>query len=224
VALQEWRDVRANSVGETIQDPEQLVMFLQRQAFSTVQDRLTPSEIDTLVLEDIWLLRQSGPWHRYMEAFNSLTADPAAFHDNVGDVFDRYIRLNSEIVRLAEARRGSRARANKWSPVVEVVLTIGGAVFTAVTGDEGWSVAAGLGATSVGSFGGSVQLILRNRAAGQREQKFAREIATIRLNSEHEWRQFHDLARRLPGYTEHGGAPSATSSTTIQENDEVPEY
>ncbi|QLH21471.1 hypothetical protein [Streptomyces sp. Rer75] len=224
VALQEWRDVRVASAGATVRDPEQLVKFLQRQAFSTVQDRLTPSEIDTLALEDIWSLRQSGPWHRYMEAFSSLTADPAAFHANVGDVFDRYVRLNSEIVRLVEARRGSKAEANKWSPVLEVVLTVGGAVFTALTGAEGWSVAASLGATSVGSFGGSVQMVLRNRAAGQREQKFAREIASVRLDSEREWNEFRDLARRLPGYTEDRAAPSATSSTTIQENDDVLEY
>ncbi|MBL1096393.1 hypothetical protein [Streptomyces coffeae] len=225
VALQEWRDIRARSTARAaVQDPEELMLFLRQQAFAAVQDRLTPSEIDTLHLEDVWLLRQSGPWHRYMEAFNALTADPAAFHDKVGDVFDRYVRLNSEIVRLADARRGSQAKSHTWSPIVEVIITIGGAVFTAVTGEEGWSVAASLGATSMGSYGGSVQLVLRNRAAGRREQKFAREIATVRLDSEHEWRQFHDLVRRLPGYTEHGGAPPATSSSTIQESDEVPEY
>lgn len=224
VALQEWRDVRANSADGIIRDPEQLVKFLQRQAFSAVQDRLTPSAIDTLSLEDIWRLRQSGAWHRYMEAFTSLTGDPAAFQENVGDVFDRYVRLNSEIIRIAGASRDASLRANNWSPVVEVVLTIGGAVFTAVTGDEGWAVAASVGAATAGSRGGSVQLVLRNRVAGKREQKFAREIASVRLDTEQEWARFHDLARRLPGYTEHGGSASATSSTTILETDEVPEY
>jgi len=67
-------------------------------------------------------------------------------------------------------------------------------------------------------------MILRNRAAGQREQKFAREIASVRLDSEREWNEFRDLARRLPGYTEDRSTPSATSSTTIQENDDVLEY
>lgn len=224
VALQEWRDVRAGSAGGIIRDPEQLVTFLQRQAFSTVQDRLTPSAIDTLELEDIWQLRQSGSWHRYMEAFTSLTGDPAAFHDGVGEVFDRYVGLNSEIIRVAGNRREATAGDSDWSPVVEVVLTIGGAAFTAVTGNEGWAVAASMGAAAMGSRGGSVQLVLRNRVAGKREQKFAREIASVRLDTEREWTEFHDLVRRLPGYTEHGHSSSATSSTTIQESVDVPEY
>ncbi|MEU4494848.1 hypothetical protein OG729_20195 [Streptomyces sp. NBC_00210] len=224
VALQEWRDMRATPSSETIQDPEQLILFLQQQAFAAVQDRLTPSEIDTLTLEDIWLLRQSAPWNRYMKAFRSLTADPAAFHDSVGDVFDRYVKLNSEIVSLASARPGTTAKANSWVPIVEVAVTVGGAVFTAVTGNEGWAVAGSIGAMSTGSFGGSVQLTLRNRLAGRREQKFAREMATVRLDSEAEWRQFHELVQRLPGYEERVGAPAATSTTTIQEREEIPEY
>lgn len=225
LALQEWRDVRTAPARETVRDPEQLVRFLQRQAFATVQDRLTPSDIDTLTLEDIWLLRQSEPWNRYLEAFRSLTGDPASFRDGVGDVFDRYAQLNTQLVELAAARRGSRAAASGWIPVAEVAVTVGGAVFTAVTGSEGWAVAGSIGATSIGSVGGSVQLTLRNRLAGRREQKFAREIATVRLDGEREWRQFHDLVRRLPGYREQSGtAPAATGAATLQEQDDIPEY
>lgn len=218
VALQEWQDVRANSADRIVRDPEELVKFLQRQAFSTVQDHLTPSAIDSLSLHDIWRLRQSGPWHRYMEAFTSLTGDPTTFHDSVDDVFNQYVQLNSEIIKIAADRLGPTPGKSDWSPVVEVAVTIGGAVFTAVTGNEAFAVAASVGAVAMESRGGSVQLILRNRKAGKREQKFAREIATVRLDTEQEWAQFRDLVRRLPGYTENGAAPSATSSTTIQDS------
>ncbi|MET4925933.1 hypothetical protein P3L51_26885 [Streptomyces sp. PSRA5] len=224
VALQEWRDVRANPTGGIIRDPALLVKFLQRQAFSTVQDRLTPAAIDTLALEDVRVLRQSDEWHHYMAAFTSLTGDPDAFQENVRDVFDRYVQLNSKIRRVAEARRGPAAETNSWSPVAEVVLTIGGAVFTAMTGDEAWAVGASVGVTTMGARGGSVQLIVRNRVAGRREQKFAREIASVRLDAEEEWTEFLERAREIPGFTERHGSSSATSSTTIQESEEVPEY
>ncbi|WP_190019597.1 hypothetical protein [Streptomyces hiroshimensis] len=222
VALQEWRDIRTTPAG-TVTDPEQLLLFLQRQAFSTVQDRLalTPAAVDTLALEDICSLRQSDPWNAYIRAFDELTADPASFHERVGPVFARYVRLNSEIVRLAGARGDRRARANKWLPVIEVVVTVGGAVFTAVTGDEAWSVAGSLGGVSA-KYGGSVQLVLRNRLEGRREQKFAREMAAVRFDGTREWERFHDMVRKLPGYREEGGSPAATGSATVQ--DELPEY
>lgn len=222
VALQEWRDLRTAPNG-TITDPEQLLLFLQRQAFSTVQDRLalTPSTVDALALEDIVSLRQSDPWHRYMEAFDALITDPAAFHDRAGLVFDRYVRLNSEIVRLAGARYAQRARANKWWPVLEIVITIGGSVFSAVTGSEAWSVTGEIGAATA-KYGGSVQLVLRNRLEGRREQKFAREMASVRFDSTREWEQFHSMVRQLPGYEEQARRAAATSSATVQ--DEMPEY
>ncbi|MBT2383762.1 hypothetical protein [Streptomyces sp. ISL-11] len=223
LALQEWRDVRTTADG-AVTDPEQLMLFLRRQAFSTVQDRLslTPSTVDTLALADIRSLRESDAWDDYMRAFDALTADPAAFEDRVGLVFDRYVRLNSEIVRLADTRGDRRTGANRWSPVIEVVVAVGGAVFTAVTGDETWSVVGSLGSVSA-ECGGSVQLVLRNRVEGRREQKFAREMATVRFDSAREWEQFHSMVRKLPGYREQGGPPAAaTSSATIQ--DEIPEY
>ncbi|GAA0461077.1 hypothetical protein GCM10009544_24530 [Streptomyces stramineus] len=221
IALQEWRDVRTTPSG-TVTDPDELLRFLRRQAFSTVQDRLalTPSTVDTLALEDIWSLRQSSAWESYMRAFDALTADPSTFHDSVEQVFRRYVGLNSEIVRLAEARADQHARASRWSPVIEVLVTVGGATFTAVTGDEAWSVAGTLGAATA-TYGGSVQLVLRNRVEGRREQKFAREMAAIRFDSAREWERFHSMVRKLPGYREDGGSTAATSSATIQE---IPEY
>ncbi|MFH8788966.1 hypothetical protein [Streptomyces roseoverticillatus] len=222
VALQEWRDVRTTAAG-TVTDPEQLLLFLKRQAFSTVQDRLalTPSAVDALALEDICSLRQSDAWNAYIRAFDQLTADPAAFQERVGPVFDRYVRLNSEIVRLAEARGDRRAGANRWLPVIEVVVTVGGAVFTAITGDETWSVAGNLGGISA-KYGGSVQLVLRNRVEGRREQKFAREMAAVRFDSTREWERFHGMVSKLPGYREEGGSPAATGSATVQ--DDIPDY
>ncbi|MEV6671853.1 hypothetical protein [Streptomyces sp. NPDC051162] len=220
IALQEWRDVRTAPSG-VVTDPEQLLLFLRRQAFSTVQDRLTPAAVDTLTLEDVWSLRQSDAWHEYIGAFDALTADPAAFHDRVGRVFDRYVKLNSEIVRIAAGRRASRAMARKWAPVIEVVVVVGGAVFSAITGDDTWGVVGDVGAVSA-KAGGSVQLVLRNRREGRREQKFAREIASVRFDSAREWEQFHGMVRQLPGYREQRGSRMATSSATVQ--DDIPEY
>ncbi|MGW4205053.1 hypothetical protein [Streptomyces sp. NPDC004726] len=224
VALQEWRDIRTASAGRIITDPEELLLFLRRQAFSAVQDRLTLAAVDSLSLEDIWNLRQSDPWHSYMAAFDELIADPVSFHERVGLVFDRYVRLNSELIRITGSRpRGGEVDANKWMPVVETVVTVGGAVFTAMTGDEIWSLTGALGAAA-SKYGGSVQLVLRNRREGKREQKFAREMATVRFDSAREWDQFLSMVRALPGYAETGGTATATSSATIQENDRIPEY
>ncbi|MFF0445650.1 hypothetical protein ACFYT4_04365 [Streptomyces sp. NPDC004609] len=225
VALQEWRDLRGGSGGgRTITDPEELLLFLRRQVFSTVQDRLTLAAVDSLRLEDIWNLRQSDPWHDYMDAFDALTADPLGYSDRLGLVFDRYVRLNSELIRIVKSRpRAGELDANKWMPVVETVVTVGGAVFTAMTGDEIWSLTGSLGAAT-SRYGGSVQLVLRNRREGRREQKFAREMATVRFDTVREWNQFLSMVRGLPGYAETGGPTAATSSATIQENDEIPEY
>ncbi|WP_073951264.1 hypothetical protein [Streptomyces kebangsaanensis] len=222
VVLQEAREARATA--GFVEDPEQLLTLLQRHTFATVQDHLTPSAVNALDLQDIWRLRQTSAWNEYIRAFDTLTAAPETFHDSVGRVFDRYVRLNSEILRLA--REGRHARPNHWRPVVEVVVTLGAAVFTAVSGDDMWEVAGSiLPLTVSGSLTGSVQLVLRNRTAGRQEQKFAREIAAVRLASEREWSHFHDLVRRLPGYRDgRGPGPTGTASTTTQDNEDLPEY
>ncbi|MCC3770439.1 hypothetical protein [Streptomyces sp. UNOC14_S4] len=220
VALQEWTTLR-RTPADTVTDAEQLLLFLRRQAFSAVQDHLTPLNVDGLELADVWSLRQSEAWAAYIRAFDALTSDPVAFHDRVGEVFDRYIRLNAEIVRVAAGRRTRRLESSKWFPVIEVVVLLGGAVFSAVTGDETWNVVGDIGAVTA-KTGGSVQLVLRNRLDGGRQQKFAREIATVRLDSEREWARFHGLVRQLPGYRETRGPRAATSSATVQ--DELPEY
>ncbi|MGW0767113.1 hypothetical protein [Streptomyces sp. NPDC002676] len=222
VVLQEAREARATT--GFVEDPEQLLTFLRRQAFATVQDHLTPSAVNALTLEDIWRLRQSHAWNAYIRAFGELTAAPEAFGESVGRVFDRYVQLNSEILALARERR--HARPNVWRPVVEVVVTVGAAVFTAVSGNGLWEVAGSvLPLTVSGSLTGSVQLVLRNLTAGQREQRFAREIATVRLAGEREWSQFHDLVRRLPNYRDTTGpAPTGTAAATTQDNEVLPEY
>lgn len=222
VVLQEAREARATP--GVVEDPEQLLTFLRRQTFAAVQDHLTPAAVNELELHDIWRLRQTPVWHDYVRAFGELTAAPEAFHDSVGRVFDRYVRLNSEILKLARERR--QARPNPWRPVVEVVVTVGAAVFTAVSGEDVWEVAgAAVPLAVTGSLSGSVQLVLRNRIHGRQEQKFAREIANVRLASAREWEQFHDLVRRLPGYREAAGpAPTGRAGTTTQDNEDLPEY
>ncbi|MBD0422112.1 hypothetical protein AB0L35_09670 [Streptomyces sp. NPDC052309] len=222
VVLQEAREARVTP--GFVEDPEQLLTFLRRQAFSVVQDRLTPAAVDELELQDIWRLRQTSAWNEYIRAFGALTAAPEDFHDSVGRVFDRYVRLNAEILRLARERR--QARPNPWRPVVEVVVTLGAATFTAISGEDVWDVAGALAPLAVtGSVSGSVQLVLRNRRAGRQEQRFAREMAAVRLAGEQEWHQFLDLVRRLPGYREEvGPAPRGTASATTQDNEDPVEY
>ncbi|MFC3574475.1 hypothetical protein ACFOZ0_14575 [Streptomyces yaanensis] len=222
LVLQEVRDVRDDP--EVVRDPEALFLFLQKQAFGVVQDHLTPSNVDGLTLGDVWSLRQSGDWNAYIRAFGALSADPLAFHEHVGRVFDRYVQLNRTIVKLAAARR-QRVGSSRWSPVIEVVVTLGGSVFTAITADQTWEVLGSIAPLAAGPVGGSVQLVLRNRREGMREQRFAREIARVRLESEHEWAQFHDLVSRLSAYRESAAAPpQATASTTTQDNDDLYEW
>lgn len=223
VVLQEAREATSATVG-VVQDPEQLLTFLRQQTFAAVQDHLTPQAVNDLTLHDIWRLRQSPVWNSYIKAFGALTAAPETFHESVGQVFDSYVRLNSEILRLARERR--QVRPAPWRPVVEVVVTVGAAVFTAVSGNDIWQVAGTvLPLTVSGSLTGSVQLVLRNHIAGRQEQRFAREIASVRLASEREWAQFHDLVRRLPGYRGTADrAPTGTASTTTQDNEDLPDY
>ncbi|MFT2017386.1 hypothetical protein ACMA1D_16315 [Streptomyces sp. 796.1] len=224
VALQEWRDLRgagesASGSSRTIDDPDalaDLLRYLQRQAFSTVQAGLTPMALDALELADVASLRETGAWNAYVTAFESLVADPATFHDRVGLVFDRYVTLNQKIVELAAHRRGGQA--TQWFPIVELVINVGGSAFTAVTGDEIWSLTGALGSTALDTYGGSVQLVLRNRIAGRREQKFAREIASVRLETLAEWQRFQHLVERLPGYREVARNPDANGSTTTRDD------
>ncbi|QDY75162.1 hypothetical protein FQU76_33600 [Streptomyces qinzhouensis] len=221
VILQEWRDLRVQTSQDVIRDPEEVVRYLQRQIFATVQDRLTPAGIDALELEDVRTLRQTDEWQVYMSAFDTLVADPGTFQERVHQVFSGYVGLNSRIVALSQRRRSDASGETRWAPVVEVAVSIGGSMITAVTGDGAWAVTGSLGGAVAGAYGGSVQLILRNRAAGRREQKFAREIAAIRFDSVREWEQLQELVRRLPGYRETRAAGAATGSSTTQE---IPEY
>jgi hypothetical protein len=222
VVLQEERQIRDDP--EVVRDPQALFLFLQKQAFGAVQDHLTPSNVDGLTLGDIWSLRQSAAWNAYIRDFRALTADPVAFHDNVGRVFDRYVGLNHTIVQLA-AGHGRRVRSSRWFPVIEVVVTLGGSVFTAITGDQVWEVLGSVAPLAAGPVGGSVQLVLRNRRDGMREQRFAREIARVRLDSEREWATFHDLVSRFGAYRETAAPPpQATAATTTQDNDDLDEW
>ncbi|KPI13706.1 hypothetical protein OK074_8716 [Actinobacteria bacterium OK074] len=219
VVLQEERQVHDDP--EVIRDPEALFLFLKKQAFGIVQDHLTPANVDGLTLGDVWSLRQSEEWNAYMRAFSALSADPLAFHDHVGRVFDRYVGVNAAIVKLAAARR-QQVGANRWFPVIEVVVTLGGSVFTAVTGHQLWEVIGSIAPVAAGPVGGSVQLVLRNRLEGMREQKFAREIARVRLDSEREWEVFHALVSRASAYREEAAPPpSATAATTTHDNDDL---
>ncbi|WP_217141680.1 hypothetical protein [Streptomyces sp. AC627_RSS907] len=219
VVLQEAREARTTP--GFVDDPEQLLTFLRRQAFAAVQDHLTPAAVNSLSLHDIWRLRQTPVWNGYIRSFEALTAAPEHFHEAAGQVFDRYVRLNSEILKLAQERR--QAGPNRWRPVVEVVVTLTAGTFSAISGSGLWDLTGALLPSVSGPVTGSVQLMLRNRESGRQEQRFAREIAAVRLASEREWRQFHDLVQRLPGYREEGAGSSGNASTTTQD-DEGPEY
>ncbi|MFH8440065.1 hypothetical protein ACH4D3_02370 [Streptomyces sp. NPDC018026] len=219
VVLQEAREARTTT--GFVEDPEQLLTFLRRQAFATVQDHLTPAAVNSLALQDIWRLRQTSVWNSYIRAFGALTAAPDHFHDAAGQVFDRYVRLNSEILKLAQERR--QARPNRWRPVVEVVVTLTAGTFSAISGAGLWELTGALLPTAVsGPVTGSVQLVLRNWEAGRQEQRFAREIASVRLASEREWRQFRDLVRRLPDYRQDAHTGSAGNAATTTQDDDVP--
>lgn len=219
VVLQEAREARTTS--GFVDDPEQLLTFLRRQAFAAVQDHLTPSAVNSLSLQDIWRLRQTAAWNGYIRAFGALTAAPEHFHDAAGQVFDRYVRLNSEILKLAQERR--QARPTRWHPVVEVVVTLTAGTFSAVSGAGLWELTGALLPAMVSTpVTGSVQLLLRNQKSGREEQRFAREIASVRLASDREWRQFLDLVQRLPGYRQEADAGSAGNASTTTQDDEVP--
>ncbi|MBB5939259.1 hypothetical protein [Streptomyces zagrosensis] len=221
LALQEWRDVRGQSSGQTITDPEALVSYLKRQAFDTVQAGLTPAAIDSLELADIVSLRDTDEWNTYIDAFDLIISDPTAFNDHVNSVFRHYVDLNRKLSDLASRRTGD---AKEWAPVIEIVVNVGGAVFTAITGDETWSLTGAVGTAAASTYGGSVQLVLRNRIAGHREQKFARELANVRFDTKNEWEQFQRLVERLPGYRQIASPVTATSAATMQDDNLPPEY
>ncbi|MGW1540539.1 hypothetical protein ACWCPM_09895 [Streptomyces sp. NPDC002309] len=221
LALQEWQDIRGQATGEAVTDPEALLLYLKRQAFDTVQSGLTPARIDSLELADIVSLRATDEWNAYIESFDSIIADPTTFDNHVNSVFRHYIELNKNIFDLAR-RRNSEAR--KWMPVIEIVVSVGGSVFTAITGDETWSLTGSIGTAAASVYGGSVQMVLRNRAAGRHEQKFARELATVRFDTVNEWRQFRRSVEQLPGYQQVATHTAATSAATMQDNSATIEY
>lgn len=238
LVLQEYRDVNV-SPDRTITDPEQLATLLGRQTFAAVQDHLTVDDLDALALEDICELREKEAWHRYLDAFDvlmddplAMTADPARFGERIHLVFDRYVGLNAEIVRLAKARR-ALARESQWKPVVEMVVTLGQSVVTAMYGDGGWTLLGEIGPMPEGVIGGTVQLILRNGLSklskiheGRQQQRFAREMASVRFDSRRELSRFLDHLRSMDGYREERSeAQGATTTTaTTQDHTPLPEY
>ncbi|MCF2435485.1 hypothetical protein LV779_16240 [Streptomyces thinghirensis] len=155
--------------------------------------------MNSLSLQDIWRLRRTAAWNGYIRAFGALTAAPEHFHDAAGRVFDRYVRL-----QLGDPQAGPGAptgRPTRWHPVVEVVVTLTAGTFSAVSG--GGPVGADRGACCRHGIHSGDRIGATAAAqpgSGREEQRFAREIASVRLASDREWRQFLDLVQRLPGY------------------------
>jgi len=128
VALQEWnpgaRPVSARTAAAQV---EQLLRPL---AYDALADSLLLETLHPLDLTDVLDVRGTEEWQRYADELSGLLAQPLAFADRVGGVYEHYVRTVELLARRAQ-RRHATAAVNRWRPAVKLAIDVGGGVIEA---------------------------------------------------------------------------------------------
>lgn len=128
--LQEWEPVKRRS---TALDARQLAELLRGTAFDFVQQTLFIDTFAKLSIRDVWDVRHTEQWDRYVKDLQRLLADPLnLFGDPVRGapaVIRAYLDLLGETTRIATARRRSATPGQRRRDIAAIVgVEVAGAV------------------------------------------------------------------------------------------------
>ena len=195
---------------------EDIVTMLKRTVFALVQQGLNLPSLDVLSLQDVAEIRRMDEWTVYMEQLKTLLADPLGFaNGGAAHVYESYELLTRRITELVANQEGKKHLLTTWSPAVEIVFSIAGAVLSMLLTPAGpiFSLSgqvAGLVAGGTASVVG--KLIIRDVKEKRAQEDLSTSIDFLRRrlqDARKQWSEIEGLVRELPGFQE-GAAPMET--------------
>jgi len=136
-ALQEWQKAAKS-------DPitaDQIETLLRRSAFSLVQEGLDLPSVGSLSLKQVQEVRLMDEWSDYIRSLEDLLAHPGQFENSergAQAVYNDYVALAGRIRKLVTAKI-TRERTEQWTPIIETVFDIAGAVLKVIWSTQGVS-------------------------------------------------------------------------------------
>lgn len=185
-----------------------IVEMLRRTAFDLVQRGLNLRSMDVLSLQDVAEIRHMDEWAGYIEQVKLLLGDPLGFADGgARHVYESYERLARRITSLVK-QEGKQDLLTVWSPSVEIVFSIAGAVLSCLLTPAGpivqtSSQVAGLVAGSAVSVVGKLIIRDMNEKRAKQDLSTSIDFMKYRLNdAKKQWHEIEGLVRELPGFRE----------------------
>jgi hypothetical protein len=205
-ALQEWQQLH---------DPKEinaelLVNLLRQTAFAVVQGGLYLESLGSLSLQDVQEVRRTVEWSNYIQRLQSLLIDPLQFPNpdtGAPAVYQSYVELAGVMTRLAAARRMGQ-RTARWTPVIELIVDIAGAVLSVVWSSQGMTYkVAGEVSTRIAPRGAPVvvRLIIRGltELGAQADLKNSIDFMHGRIvDAQNQWEELLGQVSQLKGFTE----------------------
>lgn len=203
--LQEWQPM---SLKQEI-NGEEIVKLLQRTAFSLVQSGLNLPSMDVLSLQDVAEIRHMEEWTGYMERLKYLLASPLDFADGgIAHVYESYGAMTQRVTELLARQAEKRRLLHKWSPSVEIVFNIAGAVLTYFLTPAG-PVFQLAGAVAGSIAGGAVpvvgKLIIRDLDEKHAQQDLSTSVDFMRYRMQdavRQWKEIEKPVHTLPNFQE----------------------
>lgn len=195
---------------------EDLVTLLKRTAFNLVQQGLNLPSMDVLSLQDVAEIRRMDEWTVYMEQLKQLLANPLGFADGgAAHVYESYEQLTRRIVRQIANQEGKQHLLTVWSPTVEIVFSIAGAVLSMMLAPAGpvYSLSAQVAGLIAGGTASVVgKLVIRDAKEKHARQDLSTSIDFLRYrlpDARKQWSEIERMVRQLPGFRE-GVSPMET--------------
>ena len=205
-ALQEWQ--------QAIKRPEQLtgeefVKLLQRITFALVQEGLYVKSLDMLSLQDVREIRRTEEWVAYMQSLEALLNNPLQFADGgIESVYKSYTKLAQQMTRLISGQDRAEKLLDKWTPAIELVVNIAGAVLLFMwTADGATYQLTGQVSTLVTAAAVPVvvQLIIRDITGRRAQEDLTTSIDFMKfrmVDAKKQWAEIQRQVRKLPGFRE----------------------
>lgn len=220
-ALQEWQQAMKRSEQLT---GEELVKLLQRTTFDLVQGGLYVKSMDMLSLQDVREVRHTEEWAAYMQSLEALLNNPLQFADGgIESVYRNYTRVAQQMTRLISGQDRAERLLGKWTPAIELVVNIAGAVLLYIwTADGAGYQLTGQVSTLVTAAAVPVvvQLIIRDITGRRAQEDLTTSIDFMKfkmVDAKKQWAEIQRQVRNLPGFRE-----EQDSSVQASLEEEVP--
>jgi hypothetical protein len=205
-ALQEWEERKGQLSTITAKE---LLSYLQRTAFNLAGRTLNVPSMDLLQLPDVRAIRATEEWILYMQNLQTLLNHPEQFADGLAaGVYQSYAVLAKRITSQINQQPGKSSLLTSWSPTVELVFDIAGAVLSYRLTDQGpqWRLQGKMAeliahdtAPVVGKF------VIRDPAEEHPQQDLSIGIDFLHFqipDVQEQWKEIEMEVRRLPGFQE----------------------